>query len=229
MSEPSYGKARDKRRRHKRRTRLYWSVALLVIGVLIVAAAGAALAAIVVHGRGTLVAPAAEQKPLKVGEVRLSRALLPGAAADLLFTVHNPNAFGVSVDQVTLVGALREDEPARCAAKVTGPATAKAGYRLPAADRVVVPARGREAVAVRSAFRLAATAPAGCGFTVDIDVAGTQIAPPAKAAKKAPAAPPSKEAPPATRPARVTPPTGLADLDCDPAVPEDCERAALTS
>jgi hypothetical protein len=223
--------ARRSESTRRRRTPL-WCRITIVLGILLMLiAGGTAYAAIVLHGRGVLNAPAMQTSNLQVSDVRLSRPLTPGAAVDLLFSVRNPSAFGVLVDQVTLVGVLRKAAPAGCTSKVAGPVTKKAGYRLPRADQVLVGAGVKKGVVVHAAFTLAATAKAGCGFTAEVDVSATQQTSPANPTAK-PTMPsststiipnhgvPTSQAattavitePPAT----VTPPPGLpTGADCD--------------
>lgn len=208
-----YGKRRWYRRlaMSVRRHTLYW--ALIGVGLLLMATAGAAAAAITLSGKGTLVAPAYHEKMLQVTDERLSRPLTPGGAADLLFAVRNPNAFPVRVDGVSLASAMSRAKPAGCTAKVSGPV--RRGFVFPAADRVTVPAGGRSEVRVPDAFRLARSALRGCGFTVDILVSATQGAGAPPASTPAPPVPPVPPDPPAepgpsvpvTEPATTTAPT----------------------
>lgn len=163
------------RKRHLRRSKSFrWSVAAVVLGSLLLLGAGVASAAILLHGRGVLTVPAYHEQGLQVSDVRLAGPLVPGASADLQFSVHNPNPFTVRVNGITLIGALRKAKPAGCTSGVTGPVTKPAGYRLPTAEQVLVAAGTRGDVVVHKAFKLAASARAGCGFTVDLDVQGTQ-------------------------------------------------------
>lgn len=148
---------------------------LIGIGTLLLAVAGTAAAAIVLTGKGTLTAPAYTEQTLQVSGERLSGPLTPGTAADLLFTVRNPNAFPARVNRVSLASPLRKAKPAGCTAKVGGPVTRTAGAELAAAEQVTVPAGDQAQVTVRGAFRLAAGAGKGCGFTVDILINATQI------------------------------------------------------
>lgn len=166
------------RKRQLRRSKSFrWSVAAVVLGALLLLGAGVASAAIVLHGRGVLTVPAYHEQGLQVSDVRLSQPLLPGGRADLQFSVRNPNAFSVRVARVSLIGALRKAKPAGCTSVVTGPVTKPAGYRLPASEQVLVVATAQVGVVVHNAFKLAVSARTGCGFTVEIDVQGTQQAP----------------------------------------------------
>lgn len=214
-----YGKKRWRRRleRSLRVHTRYW--VLIAVGLTLFVGAGTALAAIVLRGRGTLVAPALDEQQLVVNDERLSAPLVPGGSSDLLFEVRNPNAFPARVDRVSLGSALRAAKPAGCTAKVSGPVTKPGGYALPAAERVTVPAGGRLEVTVAGAFKLAASAARGCGFTVDILVNATQGVSPTSAppAVTAPPEPPVTTPPSTTRPADPTtappPTTDLPDED----------------
>lgn len=214
-----------------RRTPL-WCVVAIACGLLLMITAGIASAAILLHGRGFLTAPAVEEKSLQVSNVRLSVPLVPGGAADLLLSVRNPNAFGTRVDQIALVGALRKAKPAGCTAKVGGPITRPAGYRLPLAEQVLVGAGAKRNVVVRAAFTLAASAKTGCGFTAAVDVRGTQLtSTPSATTKPAPAPatttpghidgatstapPPSATTTTEPAPTLMSPPPGTT-LFCDP-------------
>lgn len=217
------------------------------IGGLLVLIASVAVAAVLLHGRGTLIAPAAKFQDLQVGEVRLSRPLMPGNTSDLLFSVRNPNAFGVTVDQVSLIGSLRKASPAGCTSKVTGPVIKAGGYRLPRADQVLVGAGAKKNVVVHAAFSLAGSAKSGCGFTAEVDVSATQLAPAASPTTVAPASTPTSrktafpghpisEGPPTTvatteatkdlpTSGPATPP--MPGSDCDPAEPT-CEKLPVS-
>jgi hypothetical protein len=223
-----------KARRHSAKTRRWplWAGVLIAIGIILILLAAAASAAIVLHGRGTLKAPASSEPTLQVSNIRLSAPLMPGGAVDLLISVRNPNAFGTRVDQVTLVGALRGARPAGCTSKVGGPVTRPDGYRLPPADRVLVGAGAKKNVVVRAAFTLAGSATTGCGFTAVVDVSATQLTPATiPTSEPVPTAPTSTVPPTAATTTAVTtavpdtdptvfvtpPPPG--GLDCDPADP----------
>lgn len=171
------GGRKARRRAARRRRWPLWAVLVIALGAAMLLFAAVASAAIILHGRGTLQAPASTEQDLQVSDVRLSRPLVPGGAADLLLSVRNPNAFGTRVDQITLVGALRKANPAGCTSKVGGPVTKPAGYRLPPADQVLVGAGMKKDVVVHAAFTLAGSAKTGCGFTVEVDVSATQLTP----------------------------------------------------
>jgi hypothetical protein len=235
MSTPSTYETRARRRRRARRRAPMWAVIVVVVGALLAIGAGIASAAIALHGRGVLNAEVYSGRGLQVSDVRLSTPLTPGGAADLLFSVRNPNAYPVRVEQVSLVGALGRAKPEGCIAKVTGPVTRAAGFSLPSAERVLVGAGARGDVVVRAAFALAATAKSGCGFTVEVDVSATQLAPatspatvkPSTAPTSAPTPMPPKGAPwssstPAAPPTTTTAPPPAGEVDCDTAVDPDC-------
>lgn len=218
--------SKARRRRIRRSKSFRWSVAAVVLGSLLLLGAGVASAAIVLHGRGVLNVPAYHEQGLQVSDVRLAGPLVPGGGADLQFSVRNPNAFTVRVAGVSLIGALRKAKPAGCTAKVTGPVAKPAGYRLPASEQVLVAAGLRADVVVHNAFRLAASATKGCGFTVDIDVQGIQQASPTTSptapvtTAPTPSAEPATTAPsssPTAQPPATVPPTivvpGLPDID----------------
>lgn len=241
MSSVYASKTAKKSRHAKRpdRWRLLY-VSLIVLGALMVIGAGSAFAAVLLHGRGVLVAPSLQQQQqqnLQVGNIRLSKPLAPGGSADLLFSVRNSNAFGVRVDQLSLIGALRKAKPAGCTSKVTGPVTRRAGMRLPPAEQVLVGAGKQRNVVVHAAFILAKSARTGCGFTVEVDVSATQlpstVSPttdspspaPASTTTTGPAWPPGHPPVITTPPATITPtidatmtppdlPPGMGD--CDP-------------
>jgi hypothetical protein len=212
-----YGKKRWRRRFEaslRRHTR-YW--VLIGVGLVLMLGAGTAMAAIVLSGKGTLVAPAYSEQQLRVTDERLSTPLVPGGAADLLFVVRNPNSFSVTVDRVSLASPLRKAKPAGCTAKVSGPATRADGYPIPAAERVTVPAGGQAEVTLAGAFKLATSAAGGCGFTVDILVSATQgpVAPGTPTAAqssdptpKPPVTEPATTHPATTEPAPPSTPTG---------------------
>lgn len=211
------------RKRHLRRSKSFrWSVVAVVLGSLLLLGAGVASAAILLHGRGVLNVPAYHEQGLQVSDVRLAGPLAPGASADLQFSVRNPNAFTVRVNGVALIGALRKAKPAGCTSGVTGPVTKPAGYRLPAAEQLLVAAGARGDVVVHKAFKLAASARAGCGFTVDIDVQGIQqtepSSPPATTGTSAPAPPAESPSPSSspTAPATQTPGTSAPPLELPP-------------
>jgi hypothetical protein len=215
--------SKARRRRIRRSKSFRWSVAAVVLGSLLLLGAGVASAAIVLHGRGMLNVPAYHEQGLQVSAVRLTGPLVPGESADLQFSVRNPNTFTVRVAGVTLIGALRKAKPAGCVTKVTGPVTKPAGYRLPASEQVLVAAGLRADVVVHNAFKLAASATKGCGFTVDIDVQGIQQASPTTPETTAPTPPPASPSPSQsassspTQPPATVPPTivvpGLPDID----------------
>jgi hypothetical protein len=161
--------------------------------------------------------------------------LLAGAAFGAIILhgrgeLRNLNAFGARVDQVTLVGALRKAKPAGCTSKVSGPVTRPGGYRLPLADQVLVGAGVKKDVVVHTAFTLAGSAKAGCGFTVEVDVSATQLTPIASPTTVNPTTaptgttPPHHSLPPTDAPtltpatSQATPPPA-ATSDCDPADP----------
>jgi len=218
------GTYNSKARKHRlRRSRSFrWSVVAVVLGSLLLLGAGAASAAILLHGRGVLNVSAYHEQGLQVSDVRLAGLLAPGASADLQFSVRNPNAFTVRVNGVMLIGALRKAKPAGCTSGVTGPVTKPAGYRLPTAEQQLVGAGARVDVVVHKAFKLAATARAGCGFTVDIDVQGIQQAvpttPPTTTSTTAPTPPaePTTAAPSSTTPTTQTPATSAPPLELPP-------------
>lgn len=226
---------RAKHRQRMTRRRLAVYTVMIVVGLLMVIGAGFAWAAVILHGRGTLDAPAVQQKDLQVSNTRLDRPLLPGGTADLLFSVRNPNAFGARVDQVSLVGALRKANPAGCTAKVAGPVTRSAGYRLPSAEQVLVGAGAKKDVVVHAAFTLAGSAKTGCGFTAEVDVSATQLTPTASPTTVNPTTAPTSTptdgagpgvpvtsnptTPPTTTPTMVsttdlTPPTTPSSVNC---------------
>lgn len=213
-----YGKPRWRRRleRSLRVHTRYW--VLIGVGLTLVLGAGTALAAIVLQGRGTLVAPALDEQQLQVTDERLSTPLTPGGSSDLLFAVRNPNPFPARVDRVSLASPMSKTRPAGCTAKVSGPV--QRGYTFPAAERVSVPAGGRVEVTVPAAFKLAGSASKGCGFTVDILVNATQAtsAPVSSPPTATAPAPQQPTTPATTRPADSTtapppPSTELPDED----------------
>jgi hypothetical protein len=221
--------AQQRRRARRRRLAPIWAVVAVGIGVGIILLAGGAFAWVVLHGRGELTAETYQEQDLQVTDVRLSAPLSPGGSADLLFSVRNPNAFAVSVDRVTLAGAMRKAKPAGCTSKVSGPLTNAAGYRLPAADRVLVGPGAQQAVVVHTAFRLAASAKAGCGFTVGVDVSATQLTPTASPTTVKPTTPgptstrtepatvsPTTQTPPPPTTPATTPPVEAPSDPCDP-------------
>lgn len=223
---------RNARRRASRRRRWpLWAVLVIAFGAVLVVFAAVASAAIILHGRGVLEAPAGMEQNLQVSDVRLSRPLMPGGAADLLLSVRNPNAFGTRVDRITLVGALRKAKPAGCTSKVSGPVTKPAGYRLPPADQVLVGAGAKKDVVVHAAFTLAGSAKTGCGFTAEVDVSATQLTPTASPTTVKPSTAPTSTTPPTeptTAPTSIEPtttteitlvPPGIPpsmEVDCDP-------------
>ncbi len=208
-----------------------WCVLVIALGLLLIAAATAAFAAVVLHGRGTLQAPAVQESTLQVSDVRLTRPLLPGATADLLFSVRNPNLFSVRVDQVAVIGALRKAKPAGCASKVAGPVTGKTGYRLPRAEQVLVAAGVKKNVLVRAAFTLARSAKTGCGFTAEVDVSATQLAPttsptvghPTSASTSAPPPTQTTTGTPAGSTPATTDPVPTGPVSPPPTLPGDCD------
>jgi hypothetical protein len=231
VASTTYLSSGRRKPRRQRRTRWpLWAVLAIAFGALLVLLAGAAFGAIILHGRGELRAAAMQERDLQVSDVRLSRPLMPGGAADLLLSVRNLNAFGARVDQVTLVGALRKAKPAGCTSKVSGPVTRPGGYRLPLADQVLVGAGVKKDVVVHTAFTLAGSAKAGCGFTVEVDVSATQLTPIASPTTVNPTTaptgttPPHHSLPPTDAPtltpatSQATPPPA-ATSDCDPADP----------
>lgn len=214
-----------------------WIVFVLVIGtIVLLTAAGVATAAIILHGRGLLAAPAATDRGLQVSDIRLSRPLQPGGSADLLFSVRNPNPFGARIDQVALIGGLRKANPAGCTSRIGGPLIRSGGYRLPLTEQVLIGAGLKRNVVVHAAFMLAAAAKTGCGFLVQIDVRATQllptISPTTTKPSESPTTPtaepsttsvttgpttPSTTDPTTTEPSTTPPDTTPPDVDCDPA------------
>lgn len=200
------------RLRRRLRGPLRWWI-ILITGVGLMVGAAAAYAAITLTGRGTVTAPAARTEQLQVSAERLSRPLLPGASANLVFTVRNPNGFPVDVDRVALASTPRAVSPAGCAAQLTGPLLAKGGYPLPAAERITVAAGASRSVTVRDAVRLASSARTGCGFTVDITVQATQgapvvtptVAPPGGPIRQPPTSAPTSPVATSATPTRSTP------------------------
>jgi hypothetical protein len=225
----STGGRKSRRQRNRRRRWPLWAVLVIALGSALVLFAAVASAAIILHGRGVLEAPASTEQNLRVSDVRLSAPLRPGGTVDLLLSVRNPNAFGTRVDRITLVGALRKAKPAGCTSKVSGPVTKPAGYRLPAADQVLVGAGVKKDVVVHAAFTLAGSAKTGCGFTAEVDVSATQLTPtaspttanptPASTSTTSPAAPVTT--PPTTVP--VTVPTTLIPPGVPPSIDTDCD------
>lgn len=225
-----YASKTVKRAQHRpppNRRRLLVYAVMIVMGALMVLGAGLAWASIVLHGRGTLNAPAVQELDLQVSNTRLDRPLMPGGSADLLFSVRNPNAFGARVDQVTLVGALRKAKPAGCTTQVTGPVLKSGGYRLPPAEQVLVGAGAKKDVVVHAAFTLARSSKTGCGFTAEVDVSATQLPPTASPTAGASSGPAPTSpfttrptTPPTTLPVTLTPPTTLPNPACGGDLPE---------
>ena len=231
---------RARRQRNFKRRYPTWVVLTFTLGAVLVILAGVASAAIVLHGRGVLRAAPVQNSSLQVDNVRLSRALLPGSTADLLFSVRNPNAFAARIDRVTLVGGLRKAAPAGCTGKVRGLAVNPAGYRLPHADQVLVGAGAKKNVAVHAAFTLAGTAKTGCGFVAEVDVSATQLtapisptatkpttAPTSTGMPRKPTTAPTTTKPPIASPTtQATPPTATPSaVDCELQVDPDCVTA----
>lgn len=199
-----YTSKQARRGLRRRRTPLRYLL-LIAVGAIILVTAGVAMAAIALHGRGTLVAPAGRGSDLQVSDIRLNHPLMPGGNADLLFSVRNPNAFGARIDLVTLVGALRQAKPAGCTRRVGGPVLKPAGFRLPRAEQVLVGAGMKKNVVVHHAFTLAASAKAGCGFTVEVEVSATQLTSAASPTMVTPMSSPTSTSSPASEPTTTLP------------------------
>src|SRR5260221_704214 len=73
---------RGRRRAQRSSRRLVLFMAMIVVGVVLVVGAGWAYAAVILHGRGELNAPAGSGQDLQVSDTRLSRPLVPGGSAD---------------------------------------------------------------------------------------------------------------------------------------------------
>lgn len=219
--------SKARRNRHRRGWSFRWGVAGVVLGAMLLLAAGAAYATIILHGRAVLTAPSYREQGLQVSGMRLAGPLQPGQSADLRFLVYNPNAFGVRVTTVSVVGPLRKAAPKGCTAKVDGPALARGGFRLPPAAQVWLGPGGQAEVLAPGAFRLARSARAGCGFAATLDVAGVaavkgmpSVPPTEPTAPPPPAttAPTSSPPPPPPVPTTAPPsPPPILDDDTDPA------------
>jgi len=183
----------------------WWVLALL--GVLMASGSAAAAAAVVVHGKGELVSQPLTGD-LQVVTARLDPLLVPGQASDLVIQVRNRSAFTVVADRVRLASPPREESPAGCLAKLSGPLLREtAGVKLAGGQRVAL-APGRDGqVVVPGALSLATSAKGGCGFRVVVDVQAVRQAPTTTPPTTPTTTPTPTTVTPTTHPSTVTPTT----------------------
>lgn len=158
----------------KKKSRKY--VALGAAAVLLTTTGGA-WAAMTIFGEGSVSAEAYQAKGLTVTDTKLSKKLHPGAEADIIMKVTNPNPFPVKVTQIARTGNPTDVSAGCDMSKVSSPVTqTPAAYDIPADEQVTVGAEGEATVKVLKVVKLDLSATAGCGFTVGIKITGVQSA-----------------------------------------------------
>ena len=128
-------------------------------------AGGIAYAAWSVLGAGTATASSGTPQPLGVSAT-VSGTLYPGATADVLVTVSNPNSAAVTVESLALAGAVTAS---------AGCTTPGVTVSLPAATALVVPAGGNASLNVSNGVSMTAASSSNCQgatFTIPLRANG---------------------------------------------------------
>lgn len=156
--------------------------AILGLALAVVTASGAAWAAMVIFGTGTVKADAYEAKALVVSEEKFSGPIFPGAELDMTFTVSNPNPFPVKISKLELDGDPQKAVTGTCvqgnnlSVLTTKLPIAGVGTSIPAASQVIVPANGSATVTLADAVQYdkGLSKTTGCTLIVKFKVTGTQ-------------------------------------------------------
>lgn len=160
----------------KKRSR--WAIPATVIGVI--AAGGAAFAAVSLFGFGSIDAEASTLKNLKVENARLTGTLAPGQSVGGAVDVYNENDFPVKVSAIILQDSSLETSGTGCdpasvapggSAGATYPgAGGGAGHQISLAEVVTIPAGGGKTITAANVVSQAGSASALCGVKADFAV-----------------------------------------------------------
>ena len=160
----------DTRLHHRGLTRI--GLAVLAVGIGLALSSGAAQAWFAAVASGSGAAPVGALQDLTATAAPVSAALLPGASADLVVELANPNGVAVRVDSIAVdptrgTGGVSVDR-AGCPASAIALAAQTTGWIVPARTGG---ADGRLSVRLPGALALATDAPDACqgaSFTVHL-------------------------------------------------------------
>lgn len=148
------------------------ALAVLAVGVGLAVSSGAAQAWFAAIASGSGAAPVGALQDLTATAAPVSASLLPGASADLVVELANPNGVAVRVESIALdpmlgTGGVSVDR-AGCPASAIALAAQTAGWTVPARTGG---AAGRLSMRLPDALTLSADAPDACqgaSFTVHL-------------------------------------------------------------
>jgi P pilus assembly chaperone PapD len=147
----------------------------VVIGtaLAVTTGAGVAYAAWVANGTGSAAVTATTAQSLSATTVSPSVALYPGATADAVIQITNPNSFPVHVATITANGAITGSGG-------TGTCTTTGvTLTLPASVSVDVSANSTKSITLTGAFAMSNASDTGCQgatFTAPISISGASAA-----------------------------------------------------
>ena len=145
-----------------------WTRRLVSAGIgaaALVMAAGVAYAAWSVLGAGTGTAASGAPKALGVSAT-VGGTLYPGASADVLVTVSNPNSAPVTVQSLALAGAVTAS---------AGCSTPGVTVSMPSSTSLVVPAGGNASLNVTNGVSMTTASSSNCQgatFTIPLQANG---------------------------------------------------------
>lgn len=169
QSERVFQDLATKRKRRNRKV----AIGSTLAAVLIIPTG--AYAAMTIFGNGSVTAEAYQSQGLTVSEEHLSKSLFPGAEADIVMRVTNPNPFPVKVTRIELAGDPTNVTAGCDLSKVSGPVAGTA-YDIPVASQGTVPAGDNSVITIPKAIKLDLSATQGCGFKFGIKITGVQSA-----------------------------------------------------